>query len=54
MAGNSGRPGGGCGHIAANGEAYVDKLKNSHVGQEEDIMSNWLITHKNVENADVN
>ena len=40
VAGNSGRPGGACGQ--ANGS--VANLHAGHSTQEEDVVSNWLIT----------
>jgi hypothetical protein len=40
IAGNSGRPGGACGQ--ANGS--VTNLHAGHGTQEEDVVSNWLIT----------
>jgi hypothetical protein len=46
VAGNSGRPGGACGQT--NGTA--DKLHAGHDTQEEDVMSNWLMTATNKAN----
>lgn len=48
VAGNSGRPGGACGHMNSKGYGYVDSLRH-HETQEEDVVSNWLLTHKHIE-----
>ena len=48
VAGNSGRPGGACGHMNRKGYGYVDSLGH-HKTQEEDVVSNWLLTHKHIE-----
>ena len=40
VAGNSGRPGGACGMA----DGTVDKLHAYHRTQEEDVLSNWLLT----------
>lgn len=53
IAGNSGRPGGACGHMDRYGRPYVDSLHH-HSTQEEDVVSNWLLTHKHVEDTDPN
>jgi hypothetical protein len=47
---NSGRPGGAVGHIRLDGSGYVDNLHHNHNGQEEDIVSNWLLTHSVIKN----
>lgn len=47
IAGNSGRPGGMIGHIE-NGRGVVRDLGNSHSTQEEDVVSNWLLTYENI------
>ena len=53
IAGNSGRPGGACGHMNKYDQPYVDSLHH-HSTQEEDVVSNWLLTHKKVEGTDPN
>lgn len=53
IAGNSGRPGGACGHLEM-GRPTVKNLHHKHKTQEEDVLSNWLLTHKEVRNANVN
>lgn len=53
VAGNSGRPGGACGHMNSKGYAYVDSLGH-HKTQEEDVVSNWLLTHKHIEGTSPN
>ena len=49
VAGNSGRPGGACGQI--NGTAK--NLNANHTTQEEDVISNWLITATNKANEKI-
>lgn len=46
IAGNHGRPGGKCGNINAQGKGYVQPhdLHPNHTTQEEDIVSNWILT----------
>ena len=53
VAGNSGRPGGACGHMNSKGYGYVDSLGH-HNTQEEDVVSNWLLTHKQIEGTPPN
>lgn len=50
IAGNSGRPGGACGHMSRSSLPYCDRkdLRSNHSTQEEDIISNWLLTHENL------
>jgi hypothetical protein len=43
VASNSGRPGGAC--RALNGDVDHGKLHAGHKTQEEDVVSNWLLTH---------
>lgn len=40
VAGNSGRPGGACGNF----DGYAQNLHANHTTQEEDVVSNWLLT----------
>jgi len=49
IAGNSGRPGGGCGLRGA-----VDKVHPHHTTQEEDVVSNWLRTEAGFRHSDQN
>ena len=47
VAGNSGRPGGACGAVAHVGGKQIGvarKLHARHRTQEEDVVSNWLLT----------
>ena len=53
IAGNSGRPGGACGHMDKLNRPYVDSLHH-HATQEEDVVSNWLLTHEKAEGTDPN
>lgn len=53
IAGNSGRPGGACGHMDKFNRPYVDSLHH-HSTQEEDVVSNWLLTHQKAEDTDPN
>ena len=53
IAGNSGRPGGACGHMDKFNRPYVDSLHH-HSTQEEDVVSNWLLTHQKAEGTDPN
>ena len=41
IAGNSGRPGGGCGNF----DGTLVNIKPTHSTQEEDIISNWIMTY---------
>ena len=47
VAGNSGRPGGACGavvHVDGTQIGVAQKLHARHTTQEEDVVSNWLLT----------
>ena len=44
VAANSGRPGGSVGRMGGSGGINHDKIRGDHKTQEEDIVSNWLIT----------
>ena len=45
LAGNSGRPGGACGAGPHCARPDLAKLHAGHSTQEEDVVSNWLLTH---------
>lgn len=46
IAGNNGRPGGKCGNIDSRGNGYIEPkdIHAYHKTQEEDVVSNWIIT----------